>query len=255
MVGLTEVKRNIRGLVELLREVWDAEKRGDRPPVIPKLNQVFVGSPGTGKTTVAKLYAALLKESGFLSRGGLGPLTDILVAPWDVVVLICTLYFTLYTMYIASMFHVCCAGECVDTKPSDYIGVSKGDTVAKTKAVMEQAKGNVLLIDEAYDLDPDAITEIVASAPAEAGVDMAIIMCGYYDKMDEMLRKSNPGLKSRFPEYWLFESYNCGELRRIFFYKTKESMSTSHIIIFPLLMVCNNFDVILCCLRRSKHTI
>ena len=50
------------------------------------------------------------------------------------------------------------AGECVDTKPSDFIGVSKGDTVSKTKAVMEQAKGNVLLIDEAYDLDPDAIT-------------------------------------------------------------------------------------------------
>ena len=43
-------------------------------------------------------------------------------------------------------------GEVILTKPADYLGLNSGESMSKTKAIMERAKGNVLVIDEAYGL-------------------------------------------------------------------------------------------------------
>jgi hypothetical protein len=137
---------------------------------------------------VAKLYAKLLSETGFLTKG-------------DVI------------------FKV----------PADFLGLNAGDTAAKTKAIMESSKGNVLVIDEAYGLTGDgninkaAVDTIVAYSPTQAGSDMSIILCGYKGEINELLDKMNPGLKRRFPESCTieFDSFDEEELSAIFAQKAK----------------------------------
>ena len=68
LVGLAEVKERIENIFRLTRFNYQRELRQDKPLDIT-LNQLFVGSAGTGKTTVSKLYGQVLLDLGYLSEG------------------------------------------------------------------------------------------------------------------------------------------------------------------------------------------
>jgi len=185
MIGLDSVKAAVQTLLDRLTQNYARELK-EKPPIEVSLNRLFLGSPGTGKTTVAKLYGQILAEIGILSTS-----------------------------------------ECVLKTPSDFIGSVMGESEKNTKAIIENTKGKVLVLDEAYMLyssssagDPyrtAVVDTIVSEVHSVPGDDRAVLLLGYEDQMKEMLRKVNPGLTRRFPieNAFFFEDYNDEQLLSI----------------------------------------
>ncbi|KAJ5117791.1 P-loop containing nucleoside triphosphate hydrolase protein [Penicillium atrosanguineum] len=68
MIGLDSVKDSVQALLGTID--WNYQRELSEQPLVEySLNKVFLGSPGTGKTTVAKLYGQLLVDIGMLSNG------------------------------------------------------------------------------------------------------------------------------------------------------------------------------------------
>lgn len=114
-------------------------------------------------------------------------------------------------------------GHTVETCRSQLVGEFIGQTEQRTQAILEQARGGVLFIDEAYTLvshnreSNDFGKEVIhALLPvlSEPHPDMIIVLAGYEEKMQTLLR-SNPGLKERFPLQFHFEDYSADELHAI----------------------------------------
>jgi len=68
MIGLQTVKQSVQSMVDMIQTNYIRELNEKEPMQVP-LNRVFLGSPGTGKTTVAKCYGLVLKDLGMLSNG------------------------------------------------------------------------------------------------------------------------------------------------------------------------------------------
>jgi hypothetical protein len=103
------------------------------------------------------------------------------------------------------------------------MGSVVGESQRLARSIVENAKGKVLLIDEAYGLDDkmygkqalDTIVELVSGKPGE---DITVVMAGYQAPMEKMFREQNEGLNPRFnaSKPMLFEDYDDASLLRIF---------------------------------------
>lgn len=179
LVGCQEIKKRIYDLT-MLSQYNQRLKSIDPNAKIHKfpLHSLFIGNPGTGKTTVCRIFGSLLKEAGALSKG-----------------------------------HV------VVCNRGTFVGNMFGDEESSVSMAIRQAKGGVLMIDEAYLLnsnhhaDPGKLVlpllmDILAN---ESQRDIAIILCGYRKPMEQML-ELNPGLESRFPNRFEFPDFTEKEL-------------------------------------------
>lgn len=167
------------------------------------LNRIFLGNPGTGKTTVAKLYGEILCHLGLLSKG-----------------------------------------EVVLKNSSDFIGSVMGSSENQTRSILAASEGCVLVIDEAYSLNPSmgsksgggassgtqdpyrtaVIDTIVEQVQGRPGEDRAVVMLGYRQQMEDMLAVANPGLSRRFQldNAFEFADYTDEQLMEILLKKCKE---------------------------------
>lgn len=112
-------------------------------------------------------------------------------------------------------------GHLVETDRGDLVAEYVGHTAIKTKKKVEEAKGGVLFIDEAYSLNSGSnndfgneAIETLLKLMEDYREDLIVIVAGYLDKMDEFIN-SNPGLQSRFSKVVQFEDYSSEELTEI----------------------------------------
>lgn len=114
-------------------------------------------------------------------------------------------------------------GDVICADRTRLVGRYIGETEENMKAVLEEARGNVLFIDEAYNLyegtadrkDYGAkVIDSLLTVLSQPNPDMVIIFAGYEKEMDAMLN-SNPGLMGRFPYKYRFSDYDADQLMEI----------------------------------------
>ena len=182
LVGCSDIKRRMDELVALTsynKMMHELFPNGKQHEV--SLHSVFLGRPGTGKTTVCKIFGSLLRQAGALSKGH---------------VVVCdrgTFIGTLWGDEERSMKQV--------------LEMAKGGVLMIDEAYLLNGK---------HDNDPGKLViQLMMNILAdETQRDIAIVLCGYKDQMMKML-DTNPGLQSRFPNKFEFTDFTVNELLEI----------------------------------------
>jgi Cdc6-like AAA superfamily ATPase len=180
LIGLVAVKTEVRLLTNLVR-VENLRRERKLPVVDRSLHLVFVGNPGTGKTTVARLLARFYKVLKVVSKGHLVE-TDRsgLVAGY--------------------------VGQTA-TKVNKVCDDAKGGILFIDEAY-------ALTTDSQQDFGAEAVATLLKRMEDDRD-DLVVIVAGYPAPMTKFL-ESNPGLRSRFPKTIEFPDYTDDELVAIF---------------------------------------
>ena len=180
LIGLESVKAEVRSLRNFIAVQRMRDERGMRSAEI-SLHTVFTGNPGTGKTTVARIVAAIFKEAGLLPKGHLVE-TDRsgLVAEF--------------------------VGQTA-VKTNETVDKAMGGVLFIDEAYSLTEGGP-------SDFGNEAIATLIKRMEDDRGR-FAVILAGYTDNMRRFM-DSNPGLSSRFPRTIEFPDYTAPELEEIF---------------------------------------
>ncbi|NLF35133.1 MAG: AAA family ATPase [Clostridiales bacterium] len=181
LCGLEQVKADVKSLINLVKV--RALREENKLPVPPmSLHLVFMGNPGSGKTTVARLLAKIYHAIGVLSKGHLIEVDRSgLVAGF--------------------------VGQTA-LKTSEVIQKALGGVlfIDEAYALANQDSPN--------DFGREAI-EILLKGMEDHRKDLIVIVAGYTELMGRFIH-SNPGLESRFNKYFYFEDYTGPQLMEIF---------------------------------------
>ncbi len=188
LCGLERVKKDVKSLINLVKVQKLREEQG--LPVAPmSLHLVFLGNPGTGKTTVARLLAKIYHAIGVLSKGQLVEVDRSgLVAGFVGQTAIKT-------------------GEVIQKALGGVLFIDEAYSLAGQ--------------DSPNDFGREAI-EVLLKGMEDHRKDLIVIVAGYDELMEQFIH-ANPGLESRFNKYFYFEDYDSPQLLEIF-----QSMCKKH---------------------------
>jgi len=188
LTGLDGIKKNVRSLINLAKVRKLREEQGLPIPAM-SLHLVFMGNPGTGKTTVARLISQLYAAIGVLSKGQLIEVDRSgLVAGF--------------------------VGQTA-MKTDEVIKKALGGVLFIDEAYSLISKEGT------NDFGHEAV-ETILKAMEDNRNDFVVIVAGYEDLMEQFI-SSNPGLESRFNRYFVFPDYSGGELFEIFLSMCKKN--------------------------------
>lgn len=183
-VGLDNVKKTINEMINVLKINQVKQQRGLKTETPTAPHMIFYGSPGTGKTTIARLMGKLFRSMGLLKSGHL-----VEVRREDLV------------------------GQFIgDTEKNtkDKIEEALGGVLLIDEAytLVENSRGG------SNDFGLKAINVLLPALTNHAG-EFLVIATGYQEEMDQFLN-ANPGLKDRFTKKIYFDDYSPEELMMIF---------------------------------------
>ncbi len=184
MIGMEEIKERLTEIVSQVKLAM-ANDNMDKPC----LHMRFVGAPGTGKTTVARLVGRIFAEEGILRNG----------------------YFFEHTAR-----DLC----------GEYIGQTAPKTAAICRDAygsvlfIDEAYALYGGDERGNDYGREALTTLVSEMENHRN-DMVVIMAGYKDDMDKLM-EGNVGLRSRMPFMLEFKSYTREQLLQIFLHLVKK---------------------------------
>lgn len=181
LVGLENVKKDINELINLLEIQKKRDNQGLKNVDI-SLHTVFLGPPGTGKTTVARLLGRIYKHLGYLPKG--------------------QLYETDREGLVAGY-----VGQTA-IKTAKVLDESMGGIlfVDEAYSLTQNHMGT--------DFGAEAVNTIIKRME-DHREDLAVVVAGYTEPMNAFI-DSNPGLRSRFNRYFTFNHFSSDELILIF---------------------------------------
>ncbi|UII31277.1 AAA family ATPase [Fulvivirga ulvae] len=187
LIGMQDIKKNVEDLTNFLKVRKMREEKGLKT-TNNSLHAVFMGPPGTGKTTVARMLGRIYKHLGYLEKGHLVE-TD-----------------------RAGMV-------------AGYVGQTalKADEIIKsaTGGVLFIDEAYSLTSGGLNDFGNEAI-EILLKRMEDHRGEMVVVVAGYPDEM-EIFIQSNPGLQSRFNRYFEFDHFDVDSLLEIFKLNAKKA--------------------------------
>ncbi len=179
LTGMQSVKTEINNMINLLKICKIRQENGLQTPPVTN-HMVFLGNPGTGKTTVARILAKIYHGLGVLSKGHLVEVDRSgLVAGY--------------------------MGQTSE-KVTEVIEKAKGGILFIDEAY-------ALANGQQGDFGQEAI-DILNKAMEDNRDDLIVIAAGYHNEMQDFL-DANPGLRSRFNRTIEFPNYDAAELLEI----------------------------------------